>query len=251
MDINAFPPPGPTTMTGVIPSYLYQQYTDDPDLPYFVYVYNSIAQGYINALNNLNLPIYTGTNITGGLLDWVATGIYGYPRPSLYTFQIISQGELNTYEFDTFEFNQSILLEPINLLVTTDDIYKRCLTWHFYKGDGKYFTIPWLKRRIQRFLIGLNGTAPNIDQTYQISVTFGPNNTVAIILVTSYVYIHNSALFDTFEFNTTEFNALSTTIAPLPSIPFATIFQAGVESGALELPFQYTWNVTIGGLLVE
>ena len=40
----------------------------------------------------------------------------------------------------------------------TDDVFKRILTWHFYKGDGKNFSVRWLKRRIWRFLQGANGT---------------------------------------------------------------------------------------------
>src|SRR5215472_11594549 len=43
------------------------------------------------------------------------------------------------------------------------------------KGDGRYFNIPWLKRRVKRFLIGVNGSSPHIDNTDDISISFGPN----------------------------------------------------------------------------
>src|SRR5208282_1169742 len=44
---GTFPPDGPTTVTTIIPSYLYQQYQDDDDLLAFVQVYNALAQGYV------------------------------------------------------------------------------------------------------------------------------------------------------------------------------------------------------------
>ena len=241
--VGPFPPSGPTTMTAVIPSYLYQQYSDDDTLQAFVAAYNSIAQDYIDTLNDLNLPIYTNCNISGGLLDWVGAGLYGYPRPTLSSFQTVGVGEFNTYEFNTTELNQRKNLYNSNIAVTTDDTYKRLLTWHFYKGDGKYFTIPWLKRRIMRFLIGTNGTAPNIDQTYQISVTFGSAHTIAIRFVDFTLEVLMTTQFNAFQFNTSQFNELVTMKVPLTPLPYRQIFQEAVYSGALELPFQYTWVV--------
>jgi len=55
-----FPPLGLTTQTSVIPSYPYKQYEDDDDIQSFFASYNNIAQEYINTINSLNLPIYTG-----------------------------------------------------------------------------------------------------------------------------------------------------------------------------------------------
>ncbi len=240
-----FPPPGPTTMTNVIPSYLYQEYSDDDTLQAFVDSYNIIAQDYIDALNDLNLPIYTNANISGGLLDWVGSGLYGYPRPTLSTFTTVVLGELNTWEFNSLMLNESETLYPGIVTVTTDDTYKRLLTWHFYKGDGKYFTVPWLKRRIMRFLIGVNGSAPNISQTYQISVTFGTNNTVTIRFISFLTYVSRSAQFNFDEFNTTQLNELNTYTQQLDPLPYQEIFKEAVNSAALELPFQFSWNVVL------
>ncbi|MGA3767720.1 hypothetical protein ACPBXC_29065, partial [Escherichia coli] len=53
-----------------------------------------------------------------------------------------------------------------------DDLFKRIMTWNFYKGDGFYFSIPWIKRRILRFLLGVNGTDILNDQRWSISIQF-------------------------------------------------------------------------------
>ena len=46
------------------------------------------------------------------------------------------------------------------------------MTLEFYKGDGFYFSIPWIKRRILRFLLGVNGTDILNDQRWSISIQF-------------------------------------------------------------------------------
>src|ERR1700761_9570926 len=101
---------------------------------------------------------------------------------------------------------------------TTDEIYKRIITWFFFKGDGQYFSIPWLKRRIMRFLIGTNGAAPNIDNTYPVSVVF--NGSVVTITIT---------LTDAF------------------GIPLsvAQLLQLAINAGAVCMPFQLTEVVVI------
>src|SRR5208283_808909 len=121
-----------------------------------------------------------------------------------------------------------------------DDVYKRCLTWHFYKGDGKYFSVRWLKRRVMRFLIGTNGSSPSIDQTYQISVTFGPNNEVTIRFIDSLIETFSSSELNSFMLNSQMLNVSNNIITPITPLPFRQIFQEAVQSGVLELPFSYT-----------
>jgi len=237
------PPSGPTTMTQVIPSYLYQEYADDPTLPAFIISYNQLAQEYINTINDLNLPNYT--ILSGGLLDWVANGLYGYPRPSLSYLTVTTQGRLNTVQYNTLEYNGFVTIENDIVDNVNDDFFKRLLTWHLYKGDGKYFTIRWLKRRVMRFLIGTNGISPDIDQTYQISVTFEAGNIATIRFIDSLTAIVSGALFNLEEFNTTQFNALHIVTTMLTPLPNRQIFHDAVLSGSLELPFQYTWNVIV------
>jgi hypothetical protein len=198
-----------TTLQKTIPSYLYTQYADDDDLQAFVASYNQITQTYINTFNQLNLPVYTG--LSGALLDWVGRGVYGYPRPTIPEVAATTIGPINTYGPDFFvplNTQESTAASNYN---TTDDIYKRLLTWHFYKGDGKVFNISWLKRRIVRFLYGADGKSPAIDQTYDIGVTFSAGNNVDIIM---------------------------------PASPQADILIAAIASGSAETPFQYTFNFT-------
>jgi hypothetical protein len=242
---NTWPPDGPTTTTQAIGSYPYAEYTDDSDVVAFFDSYNEIAQTFVNTVNALNLPIYTGDTIVGPLLDWVGAGIYGYPRPTLSSGKTASTGELNTVELNTTEFDGYTLSEPSPTTLTSDDIYKRCLTWQFWKGDGKYFTISWLKRRIMRFILGTNGTAPNIDQTYQISVSFGLNNEVTIRFIDSIATLTKSAIFDGFEFNSAMFNEADVSVQQLNPLPYRQEFQEAVNTGALELPFTYSWTVII------
>ena len=96
-----------------------------------------------------------------------------------------------------------------------------------------------------RFLVGANGTAPNIDQTYQVSVTFGVGNQVNITLVTGERRVTGGALFNAFAPNTVPFNALETTFEPLAPLPNAAILKEAIDSGVLELPFQFTYVVTV------
>lgn len=244
-DDQAWPPLGPTTTTEVIGSYPYAEYTDDDDIVAFFDSYNQIGQTFVNTVNALNLPIYTSDSISGLLLDWVGAGIYGYPRPTLASGNTASTGELNTTELNTTEFDGYALSAPTPTTLTSDDIYKRCLTWQFWKGDGKYFTIKWLKRRIMRFILGTNGTAPNVDQTYQISVSFGPNNEVTIRFIDFIATLTKSAILDGFELNTAMFNEADVSVQQLTPLPYRQEFEEAVNTGALELPFTFSWTVVI------
>ena len=211
-----FPPSGPTTVTTTIPSYLYQEYADDDDLQAFVAAYNTMAQQYVDWFTQVGLPVYTGDAISGGLLDFVAAGLYGLPRPTLQSGRSTNTGPFNTYRFNTTTFNGHKQSGAQNFFLTNDDAYKRILTWHYYKGDGKVFNIRWLKRRIVRFLVGVNGTSPNVDATYQVSVTFSPPSQVNINIISG-----------------------------SSSFPLAPVLQQAIQSGALELPFQFNYVITL------
>lgn len=210
--IGPFPPLALTTVTRVIRSYLYQEYNDDEDLQAFVAAYNTMAQAYVDLLNALSLPDYTGAIIKGTLLDWVAAGLYGITRPSLPEGGAQYVGPFNTYVFNpikpTVPFNGFLVEGTTTFTPTSDDFFKRIITWHFYKGDGRYFSIPWLKRRIMRFLYGANGVAVPIDNTYPVDVQIADG--VATITLSVY----------------------------------APFFAEAVRAGVLELPFQYSWIVT-------
>lgn len=199
-------------LTKIIGSYLYEQYADDADAQALVDAWNAIAQTYVDWFNTIDLPIYTGPGVSGDLLDLVAEGLYGFTRPVLPFGTSSNDGLYNALLFNELAFNDSNISNSSSF-VTNDDTYRRVITWHFYKGDGHQFTIPWLKRRVMRFLLGTDGISYNVDQTYDVSITFGIGGQVIITIPSSYAY--------------------------------AAIFQAAVQSGALELPFQRTWTVTL------
>jgi hypothetical protein len=219
-----FPPRFVTGLTEVLPSYLYQQYTDDDDLQGFVEAQNQMQQDYVDTFNSLNLPIYPGPLVAGPLLDWVARGVYGMSRPVLGSGRSNMLGPLNTFgcnwlvpmwqEFgpDTeamFGLNMIELYGPFDMYITDDDTYRRIITWHFFKQDGKYISVNWLKRRIWRFIWGKDGKSWDyldpgtgearpadswpgsivdpgdvfIADTKQISITFGVNRNITIRFV--------------------------------------------------------------------
>lgn len=200
-------------LTQTIPSYLFTEYADDDNLQGFVAAYNALAQEYVTFFATVDLPIYTG--LSGSLLDWVAEGLYGITRPIVPTVAARAVGPINTWAYNTIPLNTRINIVPAEYSLATDDIFKRVITWHFLKGDGKAFTIEWLKRRVTRFLNGTNGVNYNVDQTYQVSVEFGGGNEVQIGVLGAF-----------------------------PNVT-ATIFAYCVRTGILELPFQYVFNVTI------
>jgi hypothetical protein len=205
---GTFPPNGPVTLQNISLSYLYVQYNDDDNLQAFVGVYNQIAQGYLDWYNDTPLPIYTSDAIVGPLLDWVAEGLYGITRPILTSgFQQLV-GPFNTSVINGYPFNYRHVFGSIQYGPASDDVFKRILTWHLFKGDGKYVSTRWLKRRALRFITGVNGIDPGIQDTYPISLAFGSGNAVTI----------------------------TSSIFYLP-------FQQCVEQGVLELPFQYAYSV--------
>lgn len=208
-----WPPTGPTSVQNVIPSYAYVQYQDDDEVTAFFEAYNIYAQAYTDWFNNLNLPIYTRSPVEGTLLDWVAAGLYGIIRPGLPTSTgTPSEGPLNTWRANSLPVNGYRPGIPDTFTATTDDTFRRILTWNFFKGDGKVFTPTWLKRRINRFLNGLNGTNVQNDTTYDVSVY------------------------------PTAFKEWTIKLATTAQ---SNIFKAAVETGAIELPLQIIWTVTL------
>lgn len=214
---ETFPPLTQTSVINIIPAYAYKQYEDDDNIVTFFDSYNQLAQQYLDWINGIGLPVYTGTGISGSLLDWVAEGLYGIKRPAISSGHITVRGPLNTWLLNTILINGFETTGSINVFFVNDDIFKRIITWHFFKGDGKIFSIEWLKRRVMRFLIGIFGTAPNIDEEYPVSVTFGTPPAVTVTITTG--------------------GAIQ--------LADAQIFQAAVASAVVELPFQHAFNVVL------
>ncbi|HEX7911802.1 MAG TPA: hypothetical protein VF534_27425 [Paraburkholderia sp.] len=141
-----------------IPSYLYAQYSDDPNLQAFVAGFNSLSQGYLDWFKSTPLGLYTSPNITGPLLDWIGNGVYGIPRPVLATQTSSTRAGYNEFPYNVPPYDYLSFSSSGTAQLASDDIYKRAMTWNLYRGDGQQFTMGWLKNRINRFLNGVNGT---------------------------------------------------------------------------------------------
>jgi hypothetical protein len=199
-------------LADIIPSYLYVEYGDDVDLQALVAAYNALAQEYLDSINGLNLPIYTAPSITGPLLDWVGFGLYGVPRPVISGEATAAIGPYNTPLYNLLTYNGSMNAAPAPFYGASDDLYKRVITWNFYKGDGTQFTIPWIKRRVHRFINGVNGSQTTNDETYDVSVTFtSPSDILIEVPDTN---------------------------------PYSTILQQSQDLGILTFPIKYTVTVT-------
>lgn len=159
------------TTTDIIKSYPYVQFSDDENITAWFDAFNDYAQQYLDWFNNTPLAVYTGSGITGDLLDWVANGVYGCYRTPIAFGNSHSIGPLNTYTPNYIPFNTKRDLSDVTSFTMTDDIFKRVITWNFYKGDGVQLSIPWLKKRIARFT----------DLNFMnISVTVGESRSVLI-----------------------------------------------------------------------
>lgn len=141
----------------VIPSYLYKEYEDDASLQAFVDSFNSLSQGYLDWFNQAPLGLYTSPFITGPLLDWIARGVYGIRRPVLASQTSTLLAGYNANPYNTIAYNAQYYSASQTASIANDDIYKRVLTWHLYRGDGMQFSMQWLKNRISRFINGVNG----------------------------------------------------------------------------------------------
>lgn len=246
--IGPLPFPPPTFgLTKTIPSYLYTLYQDDDDLQAFVRAYNNLTQEYVNWFNQIELPYYPSSLVIGGLLDWVAQGLYGMLRPVLATGRKSQIGAFNTWAINTLPFD-GLILTGTTYFAVNDDYFKRILTWHVYKGDGRYFNVRWLKRRIMRFLKGVNGTDADVSDTRQVSVSFGTSGQVNILLWLGKRTLTGGAIFDRFALNSSasQFNSTFSSVVNFPPLPGdVTILRDAVNSGAVELPWQRSWVLSI------
>ena len=223
-----------------LPAYLYVQYADDDDLQAFVAAFNGMAQAYVTWFATVGLPFYPG--LTGELLNWVALGLYGLERTQLTTPIVPAQGPLNTLMLNQPGFPLNTFVAPSqSFYALSDDFFQRILTWDLYKGDGKRYSIPWLKRRIMRFIVGANGLEPNpfYPPLTPTSPFVGPENTQAIS-----VQVAAGAV--TVTINQALISALVPNLAP----GILQIFQLAFEGGNLDLPAQYTYTCNLQTVLI-
>jgi hypothetical protein len=231
--------PTPSSLQGIIPAYVYQQYADDDNIQAIFMAYNAMAQSYLGWFNATPLAIYANSSITGPLLDWVLTNLYGIPRPVLATFTEQISGALSTQPMNTLAVNVQNVAISGTATLATDDIYKRVATWWLYKGDGKQMSIPWVKRRVARFLYGVDGT----DISYPMGAGLQPSVAIS--------YGSSIGALNTFPLGAEPVNGNESTkpgfitiTAPPPSIsPVSKILAQLVDEGLLGLPFQNPFTV--------
>jgi hypothetical protein len=230
----------------IIKSYLYTQYNDDDDLQAFVSAYNTMAQEIYSWMINANLPIFVGGYNVGEQLKWIARGIYGVKPPVLISGKKSTYGPFNTVMFNQLSFNGRKVVNQSAQVVVSDDLFKRIMTWNFYKGDGYYFTIPWLKRRIIRFLTGIDGMDVVNDQRWSVSVLFSGSG-ASISIIKGYRRLTNSSLYNSFGFNTRIFNQKTSGVIKSTEYEYAELFKQAFDSGLLHMPFYQPVSVTIVG----
>jgi hypothetical protein len=205
----------PNITQNSLPAYVYQQYQGDDNIAAFFTAYNNLSQENLDALNNLQLPIYYVQS--GDLLNFTALGIYGIVRQDFPIGGPRSLGPLNTWPGNLVQPNEYKIIPNSNSYTITDEAFKRVIQWSIFKGDGFQFTNTWLKRRCMRFLSG----QVFLDNTYQISVVDTSETEYTITIYPP------SGAWDS---------------VPLT---YALILQAGIQSGILPLPFQYTYVVNV------
>jgi hypothetical protein len=194
-------------LASIIPSYAYQEYSDDPNIVAFFDAYNALAQSYLTWFNQTPLAIYTNASINGPLLDWVGNGIYGVARPVFSTLRTFYRpAAVNNIPLNVMAINGSRYSQSGSATLANDDYYKRVLTWNTYIGNGRYFTIPTLRMRVARFLYGVNGTDVTLDEAQNVQV-----------------------------YPASEPNALVITMPPGTA---ATYFALALQEGILAFPFQ-------------
>jgi hypothetical protein len=224
----------------------YWQYQDDQDIQALFAAINQVIADHFAWMQNLNLPIWIGTNLTGALLDWIANGLYGQSRPLLSSDTRRMRGLYNSINYNQYPYKKLKFIDSQTYYATSDDIFKRVLTWNMYVGDGFRVTPAWVKRRVKRFLNGTNGTDISQSSHYQISLTFA-GTTATITLYNGIRTVTKFMGYNCIPFNTLGYNKLNSTLMTGTSIQYAQIFQSAVASGALNLPFEYNWTVNIIG----
>ena len=248
-------PFSPYYFAKTIKSYLYQQYFYDSDLQSLVLGYNTVTQNYVDWFNSASLPIYP--LLSGALLDWVGNGLYGVKRPILYHGGLPSViGELSGIigELSGAIGDPSIGVggEPVS-----DDVYKRLLTWLFHKGDGAEFSIPWLKRRIYRFMLGTNGidvaegftdlvsirfelpyTTASVVKRFGLTgaITCGPITLLPIAAAKTYAESVDENTYSRY---------VNCRIRWSGSPDLVQILQDLANSGVLNLPFQFNYDIQV------
>jgi hypothetical protein len=233
-------------LRNVIPSYLYDEYSDDADLQSMIQAFNDLSQGYLDWFNETPIAVYTSPYVSGLLLDWVGNGLYGIPRPEIIQSGAPSLGPWDSYAWGQLAWNGYIQGVAGNAAAVNDDIYKRALTWALYAGNGKQMSIHWMKKRVARFLFGVNGSDIDVGLMNSVSISQLEGLLPGGI---------NAAAINTFAVNEPPGDVAQTrpggiTISVANTL-FSQIFQALFAQGTLAAPFQANLQVVFNGDLLD
>lgn len=226
-------------ITDTVPAYLYWQYSDDENLQAFIDSYNTMTQSYLDWYNDTPLAIYTDSSISGSLLDWIAQGIYGISRPVIGTYNAQYFNTPISVPTNTQAVNRNQVIDSGTSQIVNDDIYKRCLTWFLYKGDGMQMSIPWIRRRVARFIYGSNGSDFDLSNLQYISISTSP-----LTNVTGFGGIGYGPQFFGELSTPSGYVAHSLTIS-IPRSTSAVTFQELATEGILNLPFQVNFTIIL------
>ena len=178
-----------TPLQTIFGAYLYDQYQTDESLAAWWQARNQLTQGYLDWWNSTPLGVYTSSQVSGALLDWIGQGIYGIPRPVISTSSTSFLAGLNQFALNSIDLNGNQFHQSGTAQIADDDIYRRVLTWWLWRGDGPYMNVTWLKRRVMRFLSGANGSdllpgeaAPSISVSGNTITITVPSSAEASIL---------------------------------------------------------------------
>ena len=178
-----------TPLQTIFGAYLYDQYQTDENLAAWWQARNQLTQGYLDWWNSTPLGVYTSSQVSGALLDWIGQGIYGIPRPVISTSSTSFLAGLNQFSLNSIDLNGNQFHQSGTAQIADDDIYRRVLTWWLWRGDGPYMNVTWLKRRVMRFLSGANGSdllpgeaAPSISVSGNTITITVPSSAEASIL---------------------------------------------------------------------
>jgi hypothetical protein len=172
------PPPPPHVPSPLlqipIQAYPYQQYSKNADIRAFFDAYNACTQTFLDWFNETPLGVWTSPNISGALLDWIGQGLYGIRRPVFSTLETTylssATGLLPTGVIATSGSTSS---ESGTAVFATDDYYKRTLTWFLYIGDGRHFNVTVFRKKVARWLYGVNGTDITLAQAQTVNIAAG------------------------------------------------------------------------------
>jgi hypothetical protein len=242
--LQVFIPTGQTNATVVLPSYLYWQYSDDENLQAFVASYNQIAQGYLDWFNATPLALYTSPGISGALLDWTAYGLRGIARPTVGNTTTFSIGAINTFVVNELPVNAVQQYTSGYAFLLNDDYYKRVLTWWFYRGDGRNMSIDWIRRRVTRFIYGVNGADVAYPSANPPSVKISYFGGVAAIDTFTVNTVPVGASYAPGTSNVEEAGIITITV---PNNTTGAVLQYLIANNYLLLPFATQFKVVLEG----